>query len=230
VLDEGAGEPEAAIRAMRAGCDALLYPGDLDAVALALERARGDELEDGRVAEALARIERAAERVAGATARATGEPRGWGRPADRDWALELARRCIQPLRGEPSCERAVQLLTLDDDVGGPFPPGPRDTFPTSLRARGLSVQEVRRGDGALPLVIALYADIKGFKGRPGLSQGALDTLGDAVVAGRGATVVLFGHPRLAAQVPGSRLLGAWGGEPLMQEAAAAWLADAASTP
>jgi hypothetical protein len=78
----------------------------------------------------------------------------------------------------------------------------------------------------LPLVVALYADIKGFKGRPGLSREAQATLGD-VVGADGATVVLFGHPRLADQVPGSRVLGAWGGEPLMQEAAAAYLADAA---
>jgi hypothetical protein len=32
--------------------------------------------------------------------------------------------------------------------------------------------------------------------------------------------VLFGHPRLATGVPGSNLVCAWGGEPLMQEAAA----------
>ena len=33
-------------------------------------------------------------------------------------------------------------------------------------------------------------------------------------------VVLFGHPRLAAELPGRNVLCAWGGDPLMQEAAA----------
>jgi beta-glucosidase-like glycosyl hydrolase len=231
VLESGAGEPEAAVRAMNAGCDALLYPRALDAVAAALEAARGGELPEARVAEALGRIERAAERVAAATAGgsvAAGDSTGWGRSADRDRALELARRCVHPLRGEPATGPSVQLLTLDDDVGGPFPPGPRDTFPAALRAHGLSVREVDRPDGERPLVIALYADIKGFKGRPGLSQAALDTLGGVMAGGRPTTVVLFGHPRLGARVPGSRLLCAWGGEPLMQEAAAAYLADAAA--
>jgi len=39
-------------------------------------------------------------------------------------------------------------------------------------------------------------------------------------------VVLFGHPRLAMEVPGaSPVLAAWGGESLMQEAAARRLGD-----
>jgi beta-glucosidase-like glycosyl hydrolase len=230
VLEKGAGEAEAAVRAMNAGCDALLYPNALDAVAEALVRERGGTLEEGRVTEALTRIERAATRVAGVTQLRTASSEGgttWGEASDRAWALELARRCIHPLRGDPSAGRSIQLLTVDDDIGGPFAPGPRDTFPARLRARGLSVDEVSRPDGELPLVIALYADIKGFKGRPGLSEAGRDALEAALAVAPHSTIVLFGHPRLAAQVPGRRLLGAWGGEALMQEAAALYLAEAA---
>jgi hypothetical protein len=115
----------------------------------------------------------------------------------------------------------VDLLTLDDDVGGPFPPGPRDAFPAGLRQRGVDVREVDTATGERPLIVALYADIKGFKGRPGLSRSARERLEQTAAE----TVVLFGHPRLADSVPAADLLGAWGGEPLMQAAAATWLAE-----
>ena len=37
-------------------------------------------------------------------------------------------------------------------------------------------------------------------------------------------MLLFSHPRLAAELPTARhLLAAWGGEAIMQEAVAAWL-------
>jgi beta-glucosidase-like glycosyl hydrolase len=227
VLKEGAGEAEAAVAAVAAGCDVLLYPGDLDAVAAALARAQGSAVAEDRVAEALDRIAAAAAATAGAVERAMasgGAGDGWGRAEDRAWAAELALRCVRPLRGRPSHPRSVELVTVDDDVGGPFPTGPRDAFPAALRAGGVAVREVDRPTGELPVVVALYADIKGFKGRPGLSETALAGLGEVVTSPRGATVVLFGPPRIASSVPGADLLGAWGGEPLMQEAAARWLA------
>jgi hypothetical protein len=49
----------------------------------------------------------------------------------------------------------------------------------------------------------------------------------ALAARPDATVVLFGHPRLAAEVPGGAVLAAWSGDPVMQEAAARRLADPA---
>jgi hypothetical protein len=77
------------------------------------------------------------------------------------------------------------------------------------------------------LVIALYSDIRAWKGRPGLSDGAKVRLAEAVAAQPDALVVLFGHPRLAAETPGSVVLGAWGGEAVMQRAAARRLAESA---
>jgi beta-glucosidase-like glycosyl hydrolase len=220
----GVSEGDAAVRAVSAGCDALLYPRDLDAVAAALADARADgSLAADRVADAVDRIRMAAEAVAGHTAERAedGDPgRLWGRNGDREWALSVAERAIETLRGEPAVGPAVELLTVDDDTGGPFPTGPRETFGESLRAAGVSVVDVARPTGSHPLVVALYADIKGFKGRPGLSQAAVETVGSAVANPQGATVVLFGHRRVAPGVPGGNVLGAWGGEPLMQEAAA----------
>jgi hypothetical protein len=40
-----------------------------------------------------------------------------------------------------------------------------------------------------------------------------------------ALIILFGHPRLLAQVPGDApVVCAWHGQPLMQHAAARWVA------
>ncbi|HUG40723.1 MAG TPA: glycoside hydrolase family 3 N-terminal domain-containing protein [Longimicrobiales bacterium] len=225
----GGGEPEAAVRALAAGCDALLYVREPEQAAAALEAARGGELTEDRVTASLERIRAAAERLdERSSARAGGAggegTRPWGSDSDAAWALGLAGRAVAPLRGQPRCAGSVEVMTVDDDVGGPFPPGSRAAFPEALRGAGVHVREVGRPTGGVPVIIALYADIKGFKGRPGLSAEAVETVAAAVVEPRGATVVLFGHPRMATETPGPHLLGAWGGEAIMQRAAARWLA------
>ena len=225
---EGATEGEAAIAALNAGCDALLYPKDLRGVADALEAARGGALPEDRLAAAEERIVAAADAVAERTeARAAdSEPtRLWGRDGDDAWAVGVGERAIAPLRGRPRLPAGAELLVVDDDVGGPFPmrPGLRAAFIDELRDGGVVMEEVARPSGQRPVVVALYADIKGFKGRPGLSEAAIETVSAAVSVPMGATVVLFGHPRIAPEVPGGDVLGAWGGEPVMQRAAARWL-------
>jgi beta-glucosidase-like glycosyl hydrolase len=215
----GARKGAAAVRAVAAGCDVLLYPPDLEVAARALDEAIGRELPEQRVREAVSRIDAAARAAAGRAAEG-----GWGREEDRAWALEVAMRSLRVVRGAPALpDGPFDLLTVDDDVGGPYPPGPRDAFPAGLREGGADVREVGAPTGERPLVVALYADIRGWKGRPGLSAAAKEALARAIAARADATVVLFGHPRLAAEVPGTRVLAAWGGEPLMQEAAARWL-------
>lgn len=228
VLEGGAGEPEAAVRAVAAGCDALLYPADLEGVAAALERAPASELPEARVKDAVTRIAATAERLAEKTegrATDTEATRLWGRAGDREWALGVARRAIRPLRGDPQLAGSVELITVDDDVGGRFAPPPRVEFPAALRDLGVKVEEVSQPTGELPLVVALYADIKGFKGRPGLSRTAIQRVAGTIDNPPGVLVVLFGHPRLGAETPGANILNAWGGESLMQEAAAQWLVN-----
>jgi beta-glucosidase-like glycosyl hydrolase len=217
-LTEGGGtEAGASVAAVAAGCDLLLYPKDVEAVVRGLEAALADgRLSPARVEEALGRIARAAERVAGG-------PEGrWGADEDRRWALATAVRTLQHLRGEPRIPAGpVRLVEVEDDLGGPWPPFPRTAFPAALRAAGVELAE----EGA-PLV-ALYSDIRAWKGRPGLSQAAQAKVREVTEADPDATVVLFSHPRFAPQVPTARhLLAAWGGEPVMQEAAVAWLTGA----
>ena len=227
----GDGEPgdaaEAAIRSVAAGCDALLYPPDAAAVAEALEAARGDTLPEERLADAADRIRRLAEsrrrlsapgRPEAAAPPGTGN--GVGRTADRAWALEQAVRAIHAVRGEATVQGPAELVTVDDDVGGPYAPPDRSTFPATLAKAGLGAVPVDVPTGSRPAVVALFADVRGFKGRAGLREAARSAVERAVAAAPSSLIVLFGHPRLAADLPGENVLCAWGGEPLMQEAAA----------
>jgi beta-glucosidase-like glycosyl hydrolase len=221
LIMEGAlegGEARATVEAVAAGCDAALYPRDLRAVARALDAAAGRALTVARIDEALARLDAAAER---APAGGTG---GVGGGGDATWAADVARRACVVVRGRPRCDSAVQLVTIDDDVGGPYPAPPRDAFPAALALAGARVHAVDHIDEAgPPVIVAVYADIRAWKGRPGLSPPARARLERTLAAAPDATVVLFGHPRLAVELSGGSVLAAWGGEPHMQTAAAARL-------
>lgn len=238
LIEAGADEPSAAVAAVAAGCDALLYPSDLDAVTRALEAGIGRSLSEPRAADAI-------ERVSAVSARSPACRDGeWGRAEDRAWATSIGERAIVTARGEPRATLAshvsLDVLTIDDDVGGPFAAPPRDAFPRALRAAGFDVREVEGADVASDtarrqpeiaageanrtLVVALYADIRAWKGRPGLTEDAQARLAEIVARRPPALILLFGHPRLAADMPGETVVAAWGGEPIMQESAARWLA------
>jgi beta-glucosidase-like glycosyl hydrolase len=219
-LVAGMDEASAGVLAVAAGCDALLYPKDVPGLIAALEAA----LRDGRLTEA--RVHDSLRRIEGFATRVAGGPIGeWGRDDDRRWAIQTAMRTLQVVRGRPELAGPVKLIEIEDDLGGPYPPYPRTAFPAALRAAGVEISE----DGA-PLVV-LYSDIRAWKGRPGLSRMARERVQGIVAETPDATLVLFSHPRLAAEIPSVRhLLAAWGGEGLMQEAAVAWLTGADSLP
>jgi hypothetical protein len=79
-------------------------------------------------------------------------------------------------------------------------------------------------------MVAIYADIRAWKGRPGLSENAKAGIRAGVAGGADTIVVLFGHPRLAAQVEAPNVVVAWGGEPVMQRAAARFIGNELSPP
>ncbi len=217
-LVEDMTEVQASVRSVAAGCDLLLYPDDAEAVAAELRAA----LEDGRLP--AARVDDALRRIAAAAERVAGGPAGqWGLEEDRRWALETAVRTLRVIRGAPAVPQGpVRLVEVEDDLGGPFPPYPRDAFPAALRAAGVELAE----EGAT--LVAVYSDIRAWKGRPGISAAAQQRVREATAADPDATVVLFSHPRLAGELPTARnLLAAWGGEALMQEAVVAHLTGAA---
>ena len=223
----GEGEIEAAALALSSGVDALLYPRDLQALAQGLARSLGDTLQPRRVKEAVARLDRLRKRLQLVPPRPrwrsrSTDLRAWGREEDLAWARETALSSVHLLGAElRELPWPLSLVTIDDDLGGPFPAPPRATFLGTLGALGVDVDPsgtIREGGSRL---IALYADVRGWKGRAGLSVEARSRLVEALGHPGPSLVVLFSHAWNAAEVPPSvPVLCAWGGEPLMQEAAA----------
>ena len=215
----------AGIRAVAAGVDALLHPDEPEALAAALEEAAVAALSPARLADALERVALAADRAA---ALVPGEAAG-----ARAWAAASAQRVVLALRGQPPALAGarVRLLTVDDDTGGLYPSPSREPFPASLRRAGVTVSVgVAARDGE-HTVLAVYCEPRAWKGRPGLSAESERKVREALDDDPATLVVLFAHPRLAASLDGGEaVVAAWGGEALMQEAAAVRIATGLGTP
>jgi beta-glucosidase-like glycosyl hydrolase len=216
-------EGPAAALAVTAGCDMLLYPTDWAAVIRALA-----DVPTQQADAALARYEEAI--------------KAWGSgdvgmlddamlAEHQRFADGLADRAVHLVRGAaPSVTSPVSVAIVDDDVGGPYTIPARDVFHVTVRSAGV---EVRRTPGTRPSgsplgrpgvsrVLLVYAEPRSWKGRGDLGARSLGQLGR--LAPQAALVVLFGHPRLAAQIPGEApVLCCWHGQALMQRAAARWV-------
>jgi beta-glucosidase len=211
------GEAESAIRALNAGCDLLLYPQHPHDLQHELELAlRRGTLSMQRVDESLERWSRAVERA-------------WRHPRFSamthefiaEAAADISLFSLEVLRGEiAAVPESVAIEVVDDDVGGPYPLPPRDAFEQELRARG------RRVDGGGFPIVLVFADVKSWKGRAGLSDTSRARLAALVRANPATPIVLFGHPRRLAEIPGEGpVLCAWSGDVGMQRAAARGLAE-----
>jgi len=219
----GGGESEAVVRALDAGCDCLLYPNDLAKSVAAVESAiASGRLDEERIEGALQRRERWAKWAAIAASPAPAQD-------DSAWAKQLAERAVHRIG---SAELKVQspsvVIVVDDDIGGPYPLPSREPFLETLSESGVRLLSEDDPDArTAPAIIALYADIRAWKGRPGYSEKSIKRVRELVAArgANGVTAVLFSHPRLAPSlgldVP---MLCAWGGEEVMQRAAARVLA------
>jgi beta-glucosidase-like glycosyl hydrolase len=218
----GGGESEAVVRALEAGCDCLLYPNDLAASIAAVSRAiENGRLDEERIEGSLQRRDHWASR---ASLDATASPAG-----DHDdslWARQLAERVVHPLGSAiPHLRSPLRVIVVDDDVGGPYPAPSRAPFVETLLEGGAKVvtddTDPTKGPGTT--IIALYGDIRAWKGRPGFSSGAITKVRELVsaCAANGVVLLLFSHPRLAPALGvKAPTLCAWGGEAVMQRAAA----------
>ena len=207
-------EGEAAAAAIAAGCDMLLYPTDWAGVVRSLERVPADRAEA-----ALARYHDALSKW------------GLGEGGILDDAMlaehqkfadGLADRALHLVRGEkPHLGTSISVATVDDDVGGPYAIPPRDVFQKTLQDLGVRTTRYSTADSRERIVL-VYAEPRSWKGRGDLGSQSVARL-ERLVPGA-ALVVLFAHPRLAAQVPGDvAVLCAWHGQALMQRAAARWV-------
>jgi hypothetical protein len=171
-----------------------------------------DAVPDARAEEAIARVEAAAFHWCRAEV-GTVNPQVY--IDHQRFADELADRAVHLLRGEaPRLRGAFSVEIVDDDVGGPYAISSRDVFRTTLGALGV-------GRGARRVVL-VYSEPRSWKGRGDLGARSVAQL-ERLVPGA-ELVLLFGHPRLVAQIPGDvPVVCAWHGQALMQRAAARWV-------
>ena len=222
---EGRGEGEAAIRALDAGCDVLLYPKDLAGVASALEKAlETGALDRERIQHSLRRRLKWAQWAS--------PPNEYRRAsaADVAWGSTLADRVVHVVRGAPPrVTSPIEIVVVDDDLGGPYPAPSRDPFFQTLSLGAPDVKRVEKvsGDARASVVVALFGDIRSWKGRPGYSAEARKAVDKVIDKAPEAVVVQFSHPRLASELKKPKhVVSAWGGESVMQQAAARWLLKA----
>ncbi len=210
----GGSAADAALHAVRAGVDLLLYPTQPEVVAAALDRAAaGDTALGRRVEESLARYGRALAAVGNDTPPERPPPAG-SALAVADWLLAAPL-----LRGAaPTLRAPLELVVVVDDPGGAWPASPNTWLAEALRARGVAL-----GPGGSRIVLAM-AEPRASKGRAGFGPASIAALERALPGAE--LVLLFAHPRLLAQMPGAApVLLAWHRQRLMQEAGARWLAS-----
>jgi beta-glucosidase len=208
----GRRESDAAVEAVQAGVDVLLYPKDPRRIRDALQQAMvSGTLPATRMEEALSRYDRA---IATATAPTPPVTRG---PFESAAGLADALLGQGMLRGAPpALTGPLDLVVVDDDLGGPYPPGPSD-----WTARALGDELVARYEGGSRVVL-VFSEPRAWKGRSGFGQAAQEALANH--ASGADLVVLFGHPRLLPEIPtDAPVLLAWHRQRLMQEAVARWL-------
>lgn len=208
----GRRESDAAVEAIQAGADLLLYPNDPHRVRDALQAALSSgALSEARLEESLRRYDRA---LVVATAPTPPVTRG---PFESAEALADALLQGGMARGTPpSLIGPLDLIVVDDDVGGPYPPGPSD-----YAQRALGPELIGRYTGG-SRVVMVFIEPRAWKGRSSFGAGTREALSHH---GSGADlIVLFGHPRLLADLPSQApVLLAWHRQRLMQEAVARWL-------
>ena len=227
VTAAGRSESRAAVEAVIAGCDAVLYPGSVEETVAELEAALQEgALSAERVAGAVERVEKAT-----ASAHVLGEclipVASWAQ------ALELASASIRQLSGSPvtlTPGQRVALRVVDDDVitlpgfvGGPAAARPdRQRLAAALIERGVLLAD--DGEETHRDLIAVFSEVRAWKGRAGLGTETLNEVRRLVEGASNPVLILFGHPRLADQLPaGGTVYCAWTGDPLMQDAVAARL-------
>ena len=208
----GRRESDAAVEAVQSGVDLLLYPKDprrvRDALASAVE---SGALPRERIEEALRRYQRA---VVAATRSTPPVRRG---PFDSADGLADALLRQGMVRGDaPRLTGPLDLVVVDDDFGGPYPPSPSD-----YTANALGPELASRYTGGSRVVL-VFAEPRAWKGRAGFGDASREAL--ASYASDADLIVLFGHPRLVEQLPSDApVLLAWHRQRLMQEAVGRWI-------
>lgn len=204
------------VAALTAGCDLLLYPPDLSQGIAAVERAAdGSDAVARRLAESLTRGERVLGRFPAGGAPASAE-------ADAAGVAALSAACVLPVGGgtpgwlDP--QLPVRVATIWDDREEPARAPFGALFREALRAEGWNVLPPGPGVADAPILVLVASTPQAWKGTADLSLTARAAVEGALAGGR-AYPIVFGHPRLLADL-GAPGLCAWATEPVMEPAAA----------
>ena len=214
---------DAAVLAIRAGCDVILDPEDVHATADALLAAvENGSLDVERVRMAMRRRLKWAQWAS--------PPNDWRRPsgADTAWGALLADRVLRIEHGPlPPIGTVTEVMIIDDDsdVLGKRPD--RQALLDAVRAGGTDARLVQAPGAASggPLVIALFADNHAGKERtrllPETAMAVRKAIDDAAALQRSAIILALGDPRYVAQLGiAIPTVIAWSGDRVMQQAAA----------
>lgn len=220
----GSDESTAALESVQAGCDLLLAPSDPVGVLARLDQARDAGKLDADAVEA----SRARRTFWAHWAR----PDGGREPTLDDvlWARQVADTVVHAVRGVmPHVGPVVDVIQVEDAPAPPrqTPLDSREPFLATLRALGLSPRLVGgpTAEGRGAVVVALYGGADTGSGRAGYSESArrrvAQAVADARQSQRSTVVVMFAHPRLAAELPEApNVVCCWNGARAMQESAA----------
>lgn len=213
---------EAAVLALRAGCDVLLDPGDIVAALDALEKALDDgTLDPERVRHSVRRRLKWAQWAS--------PPNDWRRPsgADTAWGALLADKVLRfehdPI---PPMGGVTEMAIVDDDDDVHGRRADRTGIVDAMRLAGNDARIVSTPTPASggPFVIALFADYLPGKGRHTLRDdtiAAVKTLIEQAEAlQRSVVLVGLGDPRWVTQLGMTHpTILAWSGDRVMQQAA-----------
>ncbi|MEQ1691605.1 MAG: glycoside hydrolase family 3 N-terminal domain-containing protein [Gemmatimonas sp.] len=214
---------QAAVLALRAGCDVLLDPGELESTLDALERAASDgTLEPERIRQAMRRRLKWAQWAS--------PPNDWRRPsgADTAWGALLADRVLRVVNEPlPTLGTVSEVVIVDDDVDVQSTMVATVALSEALRAGGHDARDATEPTVASggPLIIGLFSDYRSMKSRATLLPSTVERVRALVEQARAfqreTIVVGCGDPRFAAQLPlVVPTLVAWSGDRVMQQAAA----------
>jgi len=216
----GEDDAGAAVDAVRAGCDLVLYPSDVGATIDALSSALVDERVATRVVEAISRIDAAHARSRpGASPQPSIDEVGFARRTIVDATSGLAGWCR-------SATTSIEAVSDDPDVG---PPAGREgplgeILRRELAQAGWSMTDRPEGPSEQCIVV-LAATPKGWKGHGGPSPEVVAKTRSILRAAERGVVVLLGHARWleTLDVPG---LCAWSTETVMERAVGRWIDEA----
>ncbi|HEX7705393.1 MAG TPA: glycoside hydrolase family 3 protein [Thermoanaerobaculia bacterium] len=212
---------EAAVRAIEAGIDQVLYSSDTDAaIAAVMAAVEQGRLDEARLDESVARIESARTRI--------GAPRSEDlsfidRPEHREIAEEIARRSMTLIRDERGLlplrgKVPTAVVVSDFPEENPLVDAVRELTPERVHIINTATSDDELSDIDGDVVVLLLA----LRPKSGAGRIALPPAARRLAErlGRRTVAISFGSPYVVRDLPSvSTVICAWGIQPLLQRAA-----------